>query len=184
MPQTTPSTRWCPTPEQLMILEEMYRSGVRTPNASQIQQITAHLSLYGKIEGKNVFYWFQNHKARERQKLRRRLGWQHQLLHLSEGPSSPTPPLHHQTPPNFPYQGCFHEVSSQGMNLVGKLEAIQGQEEEPTGRNVLYAQPCGSTDGRPCCRPLRTLDLFPTKSTGMGDECSSSKSSACSTSTN
>ena len=80
MPQT-PSTRWCPTPEQLMILEEMYRSGVRTPNASQIQQITAHLSFYGKIEGKNVFYWFQNHKARDRQKLRRRLSRQHQLLH-------------------------------------------------------------------------------------------------------
>ncbi|RWV89503.1 hypothetical protein GW17_00048343, partial [Ensete ventricosum] len=104
MPQT-PSTRWCPTPEQLMILEEMYRSGVRTPNASQIQQITAHLSLYGRIEGKNVFYWFQNHKARERQKLRRRLGRQHQLLHQSEGPSSPTPPLHNQTqPPNLLYQ--------------------------------------------------------------------------------
>ncbi|KAF8039874.1 hypothetical protein BT93_B2171 [Corymbia citriodora subsp. variegata] len=70
------STRWCPTPEQLMILEEMYRSGVRTPTAAQIQQITAHLSLYGKIEGKNVFYWFQNHKARDRQKLRRKVSKQ------------------------------------------------------------------------------------------------------------
>ena len=69
MPQT-PSTRWCPTPEQLMILEDMYRGGLRTPNASQIQQITAHLACYGRIEGKNVFYWFQNHKARERQKRR------------------------------------------------------------------------------------------------------------------
>ncbi|EEF29577.1 hypothetical protein RCOM_1264090 [Ricinus communis] len=67
------SSRWCPTPEQLMILEELYRNGIRTPNASQIQRITAHLSLYGKIEGKNVFYWFQNHKARDRQKLRRKL---------------------------------------------------------------------------------------------------------------
>ncbi|KAL3530669.1 hypothetical protein ACH5RR_009991 [Cinchona calisaya] len=79
-------TRWCPTPEQLMILEEMYnRGGIRTPNASQIQRITAHLSFYGKIEGKNVFYWFQNHKARERQKLRRKLMskqlYQQQLLH-------------------------------------------------------------------------------------------------------
>jgi hypothetical protein len=73
------SSRWCPTPEQLMILEEMYRSGIRTPNASQIQKITAHLSFYGKIEGKNVFYWFQNHKARDRQKLRRKLSRQLQL---------------------------------------------------------------------------------------------------------
>ncbi len=73
------SSRWCPTPEQLMILEEMYRSGIRTPNASQIQKITTHLSFYGKIEGKNVFYWFQNHKARDRQKLRRKLTRQLQL---------------------------------------------------------------------------------------------------------
>ncbi|GJN36243.1 hypothetical protein PR202_gb25085 [Eleusine coracana subsp. coracana] len=73
-------TRWCPTPEQLMILEEMYRGGLRTPNASQIQQITAHLSSYGRIEGKNVFYWFQNHKARDRQKLRRRLCMSQHLL--------------------------------------------------------------------------------------------------------
>ncbi|KAK7293045.1 hypothetical protein RJT34_15906 [Clitoria ternatea] len=73
------SSRWSPTTEQLMILEELYRSGIRTPSASQIQQITAHLSFYGRIEGKNVFYWFQNHKARDRQKLRRKLNKQLQL---------------------------------------------------------------------------------------------------------
>ncbi|KAG4921863.1 hypothetical protein AAZX31_18G163500 [Glycine max] len=73
------SSRWSPTTEQLMILEELYRSGIRTPSASQIQQITTHLSFYGRIEGKNVFYWFQNHKARDRQKLRRKLTKQLQL---------------------------------------------------------------------------------------------------------
>ncbi|TMW90067.1 hypothetical protein EJD97_016249 [Solanum chilense] len=66
-------TRWSPTPEQLMFLEEMYRKGLRNPNATQIQSITCHLSSFGKIEGKNVFYWFQNHKARDRQKLKKKL---------------------------------------------------------------------------------------------------------------
>ncbi|KAL8166005.1 hypothetical protein V2J09_007504 [Rumex salicifolius] len=65
-------TRWNPTQEQIGILEALYCRGMRTPNAQQIEQITAQLSKYGKIEGKNVFYWFQNHKARERQKLKRR----------------------------------------------------------------------------------------------------------------
>ncbi|XP_057794449.1 WUSCHEL-related homeobox 4-like isoform X2 [Salvia miltiorrhiza] len=64
-------TRWNPTQEQIGILEMLYRSGMRTPNAQQIEQITAQLGKYGKIEGKNVFYWFQNHKARERQKQKR-----------------------------------------------------------------------------------------------------------------
>ncbi|CAD6334813.1 unnamed protein product [Miscanthus lutarioriparius] len=78
------STRWCPTPEQLMILEAIYRGGLRTPNASQIQHITEHLACYGRIEGKNVFYWFQNHKARDRQKLRRRLCMSHHLLSCTQ----------------------------------------------------------------------------------------------------
>ncbi|KAK9727294.1 hypothetical protein RND81_05G271800 [Saponaria officinalis] len=98
------STRWCPTPEQVMILEEMYRGGVRTPNAAHIQQITAHLSLYGKIEGKNVFYWFQNHKARDRQKLRKRLLGkqqqqqlhQHIMFQIPADYQPPPPLLHHR----------------------------------------------------------------------------------------
>jgi hypothetical protein len=64
-------SRWTPTPEQLRILKELYYTcGVRSPTAEQIQRITAMLRQHGKIEGKNVFYWFQNHKARERQKKR------------------------------------------------------------------------------------------------------------------
>ncbi|XP_057503573.1 WUSCHEL-related homeobox 4-like [Actinidia eriantha] len=64
-------TRWNPTQEQIGILEMLYRSGMRTPNAQQIEHITTQLGKYGKIEGKNVFYWFQNHKARDRQKQKR-----------------------------------------------------------------------------------------------------------------
>ncbi|XP_022994694.1 WUSCHEL-related homeobox 1-like [Cucurbita maxima] len=72
-PPVVVSSRWNPTPEQLRLLEELYRRGTRTPSADQIQHITAQLRRFGKIEGKNVFYWFQNHKARERQKRRRQM---------------------------------------------------------------------------------------------------------------
>lgn len=70
--QSQQSSRWSPTPAQLLFLEELYRQGTKTPTAEQIQQIASQLRRFGKIEGKNVFYWFQNHKARERQKRRRR----------------------------------------------------------------------------------------------------------------
>lgn len=63
--------RWNPTKEQLKILTDLFRSGVRTPTTDQIQKISNQLSFYGKIESKNVFYWFQNHKARERHKRRK-----------------------------------------------------------------------------------------------------------------
>jgi hypothetical protein len=65
----------------------LYRGGMRTPNAQQIEQITVQLSKYGKIEGKNVFYWFQNHKARERQKQKRN------SLGLVHSPRTPTTTL-------------------------------------------------------------------------------------------
>ncbi|XP_047965662.1 WUSCHEL-related homeobox 2-like [Salvia hispanica] len=61
-------SRWNPTKEQIDMLEGLYRQGLRTPTAEQIHQISARLGDYGHIEGKNVFYWFQNHKARQRQK--------------------------------------------------------------------------------------------------------------------
>ncbi|XWS45543.1 hypothetical protein CRYUN_Cryun15aG0145500 [Craigia yunnanensis] len=65
------STRWTPTTDQIRILKDLYyNNGVRSPSADQIQRISTRLRQYGKIEGKNVFYWFQNHKARERQKKR------------------------------------------------------------------------------------------------------------------
>nr|ATL63395.1 putative WUSCHEL-like homeobox transcription factor [Monotropa hypopitys] len=65
------SSRWTPTTDQIRILKELYyNNGVRSPTNDQIQRISARLRQYGKIEGKNVFYWFQNHKARERQKKR------------------------------------------------------------------------------------------------------------------
>ncbi|KAK8465369.1 hypothetical protein PHAVU_009G066960 [Phaseolus vulgaris] len=77
-------TRWNPTQEQIGILEMLYKGGTRTPNAQQIEQITVQLGKYGKIEGKNVFYWFQNHKARERQKQKRN------SLAFSHSPRTPT----------------------------------------------------------------------------------------------
>lgn len=63
------STRWIPTSEQARILRDLYHNyGVRSPNVEQIHNISNRLRQYGKIEGKNVFYWFSNYKARERRK--------------------------------------------------------------------------------------------------------------------
>ncbi|XP_031108482.1 WUSCHEL-related homeobox 5-like [Ipomoea triloba] len=63
--------RWNPTTEQVKLLSDLFSGGLRTPTTDQIQKISCELSFYGKIESKNVFYWFQNHKARERHKRRR-----------------------------------------------------------------------------------------------------------------
>ncbi|KAH6814088.1 Homeodomain-like superfamily protein [Perilla frutescens var. frutescens] len=141
-----------------MVLEELYRRGMRTPHASQIQKITAHLSLYGNIQGKNVFYWFQNHKARDRQKLRKKLANQHN--HLQFLPS-PTP-----TPLNFLFQGggVCEEVPDVGVKDEDWLMRMYGHDS-------MMIMERGPT--LPCCRmskPLQTLQLFPLTSPTAANE--------------
>ncbi|XP_051119868.1 WUSCHEL-related homeobox 7-like [Andrographis paniculata] len=87
--------RWNPTKEQISVLEGLYRQGLRTPTADQIQQITERLRVYGHIEGKNVFYWFQNHKARQRQKPYY-IANDHSLYHHHQLPEVQLPPAQPQ----------------------------------------------------------------------------------------
>ncbi|EEF52371.1 WUSCHEL-related homeobox 4 [Ricinus communis] len=132
-------TRWNPTQEQIGILEMLYRGGMRTPNAQQIEQITAQLSRYGKIEGKNVFYWFQNHKARERQKQKRN------SLGLSHSPRTPGP------------------ITT--ISLETKGEVLEKDEDSPYKRKCRsWGFECLELEeSRSSCREEgdRTLELFP-----------------------
>ncbi|KAJ8538100.1 hypothetical protein K7X08_014640 [Anisodus acutangulus] len=143
-------TRWNPTQEQIGILEMLYRGGMRTPNAQQIEQITAQLGKYGKIEGKNVFYWFQNHKARERQKQKRN------SLGLSQSPR--TPPAVVTSPLSFDTRGevVREEDSPYKRKCRGwTFEYLEDQEEEEEEKRN--------------CRENgdRTLQLFPLHPEGM-----------------
>ncbi|XP_054782321.1 WUSCHEL-related homeobox 3-like isoform X3 [Prosopis cineraria] len=166
----TCSSRWSPTPEQLMILEELYRSGIRTPSASQIQHITTHLCFYGRIEGKNVFYWFQNHKARDRQKLRRKLNKQLQLQQLQQQQQQQHQMLVHQC------QGEAGETSSETWKIA---QNQQSEVDKTTSTSSLYnygMMNCWSfvdvNEASSCCtsRPLKTLDLFPTASSKLRED--------------
>jgi hypothetical protein len=80
------------------VLEGLYQEGMRTPTAEQIQQLTARLREHGPIEGKNVFYWFQNHKARLRQKQK-----QQTFEYFARQFQRPQPlPILHRAP-GYPY---------------------------------------------------------------------------------
>ncbi|KAI5081285.1 hypothetical protein GOP47_0004468 [Adiantum capillus-veneris] len=64
----TPRPRWSPTQEQIQILESLFNSGTTTPSRDMIVEIAAQLRKYGPIAEANVFYWFQNRKARAKRK--------------------------------------------------------------------------------------------------------------------
>jgi hypothetical protein len=92
------NARWTPTKEQITVLEGLYQEGMRTPTAEQIQHLTARLREHGPIEGKNVFYWFQNHKARLRQKQK-----QQTFEYFARQFQRPQPlPILHRAP-GYPY---------------------------------------------------------------------------------
>ncbi|GER34439.1 WUSCHEL-related homeobox 3 [Striga asiatica] len=178
--------RWCPTSEQVMILEELYRRGLRTPTAPQIQRITAHLSVYGRIQGKNVFYWFQNHKARDRQKLRKRLAANPHLYTCAAPTHYPTfstyyYPYSHSPqflylPPPSPPQA--------DQEAPGGL-AMQSNKTDHHHKDWLLRS-CGQDfsmmvevgPSTACCttrsEPLQTLQLFPLRSPAAADNQNSS----------
>ncbi|CAN0854072.1 Protein WUSCHEL [Linum grandiflorum] len=83
------NSRWTPTAPQIDFLEGLYNQGLRTPTPDQIQQIASMLCTYGYIEGKNVFYWFQNHKARQRQKEKQDIAFMHHLHNPNPNPHHP-----------------------------------------------------------------------------------------------
>ncbi|PRQ48104.1 putative transcription factor Homobox-WOX family [Rosa chinensis] len=65
-------TRWIPTTDHIRILNELfYNKGVRSPTIEQIQRICLQLKWYGRIEFKNVYFWFVNQRAREKQKKKK-----------------------------------------------------------------------------------------------------------------
>ncbi|XP_019186509.1 PREDICTED: protein WUSCHEL-like [Ipomoea nil] len=66
------SRRWKPTVEQLEMLEELYyKQRMMRPSTEEIERLSLRLRQLGKIEAKNVFYWFQNQRNRERHPRKR-----------------------------------------------------------------------------------------------------------------
>ncbi|CAI0411022.1 unnamed protein product [Linum tenue] len=120
--------RWNPTAEQVKVLTELFRSGLRTPSTDQIQKISSQLSFYGKIESKNVFYWFQNHKARERQKRRRvnldfsEMSHNRQLQYYNEEPPAAKAERVIETLQLFPLNS-FNDAADHHQYYYGRKEA-------------------------------------------------------------
>ncbi|KAM7259654.1 hypothetical protein ACFE04_015395 [Oxalis oulophora] len=185
-PQGGGTSRWNPTKEQIDILENLYKQGIRTPSAEQIQQITGRLKVYGHIEGKNVFYWFQNHKARQRQRQKQEnLAYVNRFVHHHPTPLFPPPcpnvicrpyyiPTqttvdHHHQQLGF-YPQYFNNTTPKTLLPAGS-GVVEGLKRRPSvitnHENMeIIANICTKID-RPAPQNNReTLALFPLQPTG------------------
>ncbi|KAK9057617.1 hypothetical protein SSX86_022453 [Deinandra increscens subsp. villosa] len=179
--------RWNPAKEQIDMLENLYKQGVRTPTAEQIQEITKKLQTFGHIEGKNVFYWFQNHKARQRQKQKQdHLSFFHQyyLHHHLRHPAAAAavvPMPHH---PNVLYGQCYMPQSDIGFYThyprmlppsatttkrrspkTTKIRSSAGAGNLAGGNNPVKSKMVNGKNNY--SHHQETLDLFPLHPTGI-----------------
>ncbi|XP_073158509.1 WUSCHEL-related homeobox 11-like [Henckelia pumila] len=73
-------SRWTPKPEQILILESIFNSGMVNPPKNETVRIRKMLEKFGSVGDANVFYWFQNRRSRLRRRHR-----QIQLASLAQG---------------------------------------------------------------------------------------------------
>ncbi|XP_019429903.1 PREDICTED: WUSCHEL-related homeobox 11-like isoform X1 [Lupinus angustifolius] len=59
-------SRWTPKPEQILILESIFNSGMVNPPKDETVRIRKLLEKFGTVGDANVFYWFQNRRSRSR----------------------------------------------------------------------------------------------------------------------
>ncbi|PKU87431.1 WUSCHEL-related homeobox 10 [Dendrobium catenatum] len=63
-------SRWTPKPEQILILESIFESGMVNPAKEETVRIRKLLEKFGSVGDANVFYWFQNRRSRSRRRQR------------------------------------------------------------------------------------------------------------------
>jgi hypothetical protein len=90
-------SRWTPKPEQILILESIFNSGMVNPPKDETVRIRKLLERFGAVGDANVFYWFQNRRSRSRRR-QRQLQAQAQAAAAASSSSSGSPPAGGLTP--------------------------------------------------------------------------------------
>ena len=109
-------SRWTPKPEQILILETIFNSGMVNPPKDETVRIRKLLEKFGSVADANVFYWFQNRRSRSRRRQRQ--------VQAAEQPPPPPPQIHYDhtfapaalTPNSISYS-MFNSASSSSFTI-------------------------------------------------------------------
>ncbi|CAL9152899.1 unnamed protein product [Musa hybrid cultivar] len=118
-------TRWTPKPEQILILESIFNSGMVNPPKGETVRIRKLLEQFGSVGDANVFYWFQNRRSRFRRRQRQLQASLMAGQQVSSGvPRASTPPTSSSTSSSNSAGGeaglfsCSSFASSSSSNLM------------------------------------------------------------------
>ncbi|KQJ95743.1 WUSCHEL-related homeobox 10 [Brachypodium distachyon] len=123
-------SRWAPKPEQILILESIFNSGMVNPAKDETARIRRLLERFGAVRDANVFYWFQNRRSRSRRRARQ---LQHQAQ-LHQLPSAPHGIMH------------YGQLSCGGGGVMSPAAAPVASAPAPTAGPHLLADVVGAGD--------------------------------------
>ncbi|KAG0477525.1 hypothetical protein HPP92_014366 [Vanilla planifolia] len=103
-------SRWTPKPEQILILESIFNSGMVNPPKDETVRIRKLLEKFGSVGDANVFYWFQNRRSRSRRR-QRQMQANMASASYSGGASSV---FHEHPPPPLATVSCCSSISAPG----------------------------------------------------------------------
>lgn len=101
-------SRWAPKPEQILILESIFNSGMVNPPKDETVRIRKLLQRFGPVADANVFYWFQNRRSRSRRRQRQLQQQAQQLAQAHQAPAA----LSQSAPVAAQYGGGGYSSSS------------------------------------------------------------------------
>lgn len=115
-------SRWTPKPEQILILESIFNSGMVNPPKDETVRIRKLLEKFGSVGDANVFYWFQNRRSRSRRRQRQ---IQATLTAAGEHENAAAAGGYHVA---NPAAGSSYPISTASSSLVGSSFGVVGNE--------------------------------------------------------
>ncbi|KAI4348510.1 hypothetical protein L6164_009225 [Bauhinia variegata] len=123
-------SRWTPKPEQILILESIFNSGMVNPPKDETVRIRKLLEKFGTVGDANVFYWFQNRRSRSRRRQRQMqatLEQRNNQLQPQVGGAIPYDQTNPATAPvSFAASSSSFTDSSPSYNLPGSSSSAAG----------------------------------------------------------
>ncbi|CAL0299204.1 unnamed protein product [Lupinus luteus] len=125
-------SRWSPKPEQILILESIFNSGMVNPPKDETVRIRKLLEKFGAVGDANVFYWFQNRRSRSRRRQRQMQAnleqRNNQLQAQVGGGANPYHHHHHQVSSAMDFGGSSSSfIGSSPSYLCGSSSSCGGQ---------------------------------------------------------
>ncbi|KAG2639147.1 WUSCHEL-related homeobox 11-like isoform X1 [Panicum virgatum] len=160
-------SRWTPKPEQILILESIFNSGMVNPPKNETVRIRKLLERFGAVGDANVFYWFQNRRSRSRRRQRQLQAAAAAGSSSSSGGAGLAPASAASSSTGMFAHGAAYGSSSESVSwpppsagMMGDLDSGGGDDLFAISRQMGYANGGGSGSAAMTSQQQRQRQLY------------------------